>query len=64
MDEIVEEPLGGAHRDPAAAMESVRASLRLALDRFARLDENALLEARRHKWRKFDANGKFYAEVR
>ena len=64
VDEIVEEPMGGAHRDAAAAMDSVRASLRLALDRFSRLDEPALLEARRHKWRKFDANGKFYAEIR
>ena len=64
VDEIVEEPVGGAHRDPSAAMESVRASLRLALDRFSRLDETALLEARRHKWRKFDASGKFYAEIR
>ena len=64
VDEVVEEPLGGAHRDPAAAMESARGSLRLALDRFSRLDETALLEARRHKWRKFDANGKFYSELR
>ena len=64
IDEVVEEPLGGAHRDPEAAAESVRASLRLALDRFSRLDETALLEARRHKWRKFDASGKFYTEGR
>lgn len=64
IDEIVAEPIGGAHRDPAAALEAARASLRLALDRFARLDEPALLEARRHKWRNFDANGKFYAEAR
>ena len=64
VDEVVEEPLGGAHRDPSAAMESARASIRLALDRFSRLDETALLEARHHKWRKFDASGKFYQEMR
>lgn len=50
IDEIVPEPLGGAHRDPAAAMESLRGAIGAALGRLSGLDADSLRDQRRHKF--------------
>jgi len=46
-DEIIQEPLGGAHRDPQAAASAIRDAVTKHLDALGRLDVNELL-ARRH----------------
>lgn len=49
IDEIIPEPLGGAHRDIAATCEALRGSLRGALARVVELPIEAVLEARYHR---------------
>jgi acetyl-CoA carboxylase carboxyl transferase subunit alpha len=55
IDEIVGEPLGGAHREPKAAVEQVGAAVGAALERLVVL-EPAVLKARRRE--KFLAMGR------
>ncbi len=50
IDEIVPEPLGGAHRNPEAAIQSVRQVLASALPGLCRLDPAALKAQRREKY--------------
>jgi acetyl-CoA carboxylase carboxyl transferase subunit alpha len=50
VDRIVDEPVGGAHRDPAAAIESLKNALVEELDGCARLDRGKLLQQRRAKF--------------
>ena len=51
VDEVVKEPYGGAHNDPAAAGELLRASLRRHLDDLSKLSEQELVEARYARFR-------------
>ncbi|MFC2970876.1 acetyl-CoA carboxylase carboxyltransferase subunit alpha [Azotobacter bryophylli] len=46
VDEVIKEPLGGAHRDPASTAEAVRQQLAGQLDVLRGLDADALLERR------------------
>ena len=46
VDEIVKEPLGGAHRDYAAAAERLKAAIKSALSEFDQLDQDQLQERR------------------
>jgi len=46
VDKVIGEPLGGAHRDPATAAESIRAELVDQLDSLRKLDSAKLLERR------------------
>ncbi|MBD9396083.1 acetyl-CoA carboxylase carboxyltransferase subunit alpha [Pseudomonas sp. PDM11] len=48
VDKVIAEPLGGAHRDPAAAAESIRQTLVAQLEDLNKLDTDALL-ARRYE---------------
>jgi len=48
VDKVIEEPLGGAHRDPAKMSESIRADLVQQLDMLGKFDNDALL-ARRYE---------------
>ena len=50
IDRIVAEPLGGAHRDPAAAIASLKAALIEELDQCAAMSGEQLLEQRRTKF--------------
>ncbi len=50
VDEIVAEPLGGAHRDPGAAIAAVRAVLLAALPTLCAMDPAALRAQRREKY--------------
>lgn len=52
IDEVIEEPLGGAHRDPAQMAEAIRMSLRRHLDDLLALSVEALLEQRYEKYRR------------
>ncbi|MBM3928078.1 MAG: acetyl-CoA carboxylase carboxyltransferase subunit alpha [Sphingomonadales bacterium] len=50
IDGIVPEPLGGAHRDPAAAIASLGTALEAALNDFDGREPNAVRAARRQKF--------------
>lgn len=60
IDEIVPEPVGGAHRDPAATFDAVGAAVARALDALDSVPTDELLDARLAK---FDGMGA-YAEAR
>jgi len=49
VDEVLPEPLGAAHRDPAAAGEVIRNALLKHLDELDRLDLDQLLEERQRR---------------
>ena len=51
IDEIVPEPLGGAHRDPSAVVSRVMGSIEVAVARLAALSPERLLEERYRKYR-------------
>jgi len=51
VDEIVPEPVGGAHRDPEAAAASLKAALVKHLKKLSSLETDALLENRYQKYR-------------
>ncbi|UYG08193.1 acetyl-CoA carboxylase carboxyl transferase subunit alpha [Halomonas sp. M4R1S46] len=46
VDTLIPEPLGGAHRQPAATAERIKSSLLASLDRLEGLDTETLLERR------------------
>jgi acetyl-CoA carboxylase carboxyl transferase subunit alpha len=46
VDQVIAEPLGGAHRDPAAASESIRQELTKQLASLQKHDTDALLKRR------------------
>jgi acetyl-CoA carboxylase carboxyl transferase subunit alpha len=50
VDRIVTEPVGGAHRDPAAAIGALGAAIGEELDALAALSPEALRDARREKF--------------
>jgi acetyl-CoA carboxylase carboxyl transferase subunit alpha len=49
VDDVIEEPLGGAHRDPAAIAASLKAALIKALAELGKLPLDALLAQRRRR---------------
>jgi acetyl-CoA carboxylase carboxyl transferase subunit alpha len=50
VDEIIPEPTGGAHRDPAATMAAVREALLRRLKKYARYSRRKLVDARYDKY--------------
>lgn len=50
VDEVVDEPLGGAHRDPEALMGHLKDRLLAHMDRLQAMDADDLLEARYARW--------------
>ena len=50
-DEVIEEPLGGAHRNPKRASEAIRTALERNLQELEGLKEADLLENRYQKYR-------------
>jgi acetyl-CoA carboxylase carboxyl transferase subunit alpha len=50
VDAIVPEPMGGAHREPAAAIDAVGAAIAAELARLAEVGPDALLHQRREKF--------------
>jgi acetyl-CoA carboxylase carboxyl transferase subunit alpha len=51
IDEVLKEPLGGAHRDPAAIAETLKAALIKYLDELGALSADELLARRRQRLR-------------
>ena len=54
IDEIVTEPTGGAHRDPAAAINAVGNAMALALEAMRDVDGATLRSRRREKFLQMD----------
>ncbi|MBL8749254.1 MAG: acetyl-CoA carboxylase carboxyltransferase subunit alpha [Planctomycetes bacterium] len=52
VDKVIEEPLGGAHRDPKGAVERVKAQIGTWLGELAELPVERLLEQRYQKFRR------------
>jgi acetyl-CoA carboxylase carboxyl transferase subunit alpha len=50
VDRVVEEPVGGAHRDPAGAIAALRTVIGEELDGLSTQGEEALRRARREKF--------------
>lgn len=55
IDEVVAEPLGGAHREPSSVVTRVLGSVSTALQRLGALSSDALREARYQKYRRIGA---------
>lgn len=55
IDEIVAEPLGGAHRDATAVVANVLGAVSAAVERLARMSSQELREARYRKYRRIGA---------
>ncbi|MBS63049.1 acetyl-CoA carboxylase carboxyltransferase subunit alpha [Salinisphaera sp.] len=53
VDEVLEEPLGGAHRDPKQLMKQMRERLLANMTRLKRMGVDELLEARYNRWMAF-----------
>ena len=53
VDEVLEEPLGGAHRNPAEAAEIVRNAILRSLEELEPLPVEELLEERRRRLASF-----------
>ncbi len=62
IDEIVSEPMGGAHRDPAAMMANLKVALEAAFDEVADLPVEKLLANRRERLSGYGTTAK--AEVK
>jgi len=56
VDRIIPEPLGGAHRDPAAAAASLREALLEGLDKLQSMSRDERLERRRQRLRGYGAD--------
>jgi acetyl-CoA carboxylase carboxyl transferase subunit alpha len=52
VDEVLPEPLGGAHRDPAAAATTLGAAIRRHLDRLTGVSPKELMEQRLQRYRR------------
>jgi len=57
VDRIVDEPLGGAHRDRAATMDGVSNAIASMLDDLKGMDATALIKARREKFLSMGSTG-------
>jgi acetyl-CoA carboxylase carboxyl transferase subunit alpha len=55
IDQIVSEPIGGAHREPAAAIASAGSAIEAAMEELREFDRDAV---RRQRWDKFLAMGR------
>jgi len=55
IDEIIKEPLGGAHRDPEACAKNVKAAIKKYLSELLELSKDKLLENRYNRFRKIGA---------
>jgi acetyl-CoA carboxylase carboxyl transferase subunit alpha len=52
VDEVLPEPLGGAHRDPAAAAASLRDAVSRHLERLAGVSASELVDRRLARFRR------------
>jgi len=53
VDEVLREPLGGAHRDPQAMADALKTSILKHIDTLTAMSPEALLQARHDRIRGF-----------
>jgi acetyl-CoA carboxylase carboxyl transferase subunit alpha len=56
VDEVLPEPLGGAHNDPEAAIETVSKALNRVLTGLSDADPDTLVRARYERYRRIGAH--------
>ena len=59
IDEIIPEPVGGAHRDKDLILDTVRVSLKKNLDFFETMDKDEILTHRKNKFLSIGRNKGF-----
>ena len=59
IDEIIKEPLGGAHRDKNLILENIRASISKNLENFKTMTPQEIFETRKNKFLKIGRNKGF-----
>ena len=59
IDEIIPEPIGGAHRDKDLILDNVRASIKKNLEYFSTLDKNEIINHRKNKFLSIGRNKGF-----
>ncbi len=64
IDEIISEPIGGAHRDRDLILENLKKSLIKNLDYFSMLNSDDILNERKTKFLKIGRNDGFMSDVR
>ena len=62
IDEIIPEPIGGAHRDTDLILDNVRNSITKNLDLFINMDENEILTHRKNKFLSIGRNKGFSSQ--
>ncbi len=62
IDEIIPEPLGGAHRDRNLILENVRKSITTNLEIFREMSSNDILDQRKNKFLKIGRNKGFISD--
>ncbi len=59
IDEIIPEPVGGAHRDKNLILDNVRSSIKNNLENFASMEKNEILQQRKNKFLSIGRNRGF-----
>ena len=62
VDEIIEEPIGGAHRDKEKTLENIRVSIREHLNSFENLSEDEIILQRKNKFLQIGRGGGFLSK--
>ena len=57
IDQVIREPLGGAHRDPEAAVRSVKRAMRKHLNELLQMTEKQLVQQRHERYRNLGLYG-------
>ena len=57
IDEIIREPLGGAHRNPAQSIRNVKRSIKKHLSELVKIDKDTLAQKRYDRYRKLGVYG-------
>ena len=63
IDEIIPEPIGGAHRDKDLILDNVRASIKKNLDFFSTMDKNEIINNRKNKFLSIGRNKGFTKNI-
>ncbi len=59
VDEVIKEPIGGAHRDRETILENIKISIQKNLDNFEKLTEDQIISQRNNKFLKIGRGGGF-----
>jgi acetyl-CoA carboxylase carboxyl transferase subunit alpha len=63
IDEIIPEPIGGAHRDKNLILENVRKSIESNLSKFLNMSEDEVLKHRKNKFLTIGRTGGFVSQL-